>query len=392
MKILHVVNSFKHAWSAGGAARIAYDESLALTRRGHEMTVFTTDKGLDESCNFQKNQPVKVDGIEAYYFRNLSNSLAKKGFAIPYYAPSIIARKIKEFDIIHIHELRRIMNHSVYHCASKYQIPYVLQAHGAVFPSKGFVKQNVGRIFDGLFTYKLLRHSSKVIALNRLETEQYKRMGVSEEKIVIIPNGIDMSEYDSLPPKDSFKKKFGIKNDEKIVLYVGRIHERKGLGLLAHAFKIVSKNVKNVRLVVVGPDDGYGVTFSMLTSELGLDEKVLFTGFVENRDKMAALVDSDVFVTPLFWGFPLTFLEACVAGCPIVTASNELDWINNNVGYVTEYSSDALAKGVTNLLQDEQTHRRFQNNCRHIIQKFNLSTVTRQLEKVYKEACSCGYY
>ena len=62
-------------------ARVTYDMALALTRREHEITVFTTDKGLDELRNFEKNQSIKVDGIEAYYFKNLSNCLAKNYYA-----------------------------------------------------------------------------------------------------------------------------------------------------------------------------------------------------------------------------------------------------------------------------------------------------------------------
>jgi glycosyltransferase involved in cell wall biosynthesis len=283
------------------------------------------------------------------------------------------------------------MNAVIYYYAKKYKVPYVLQGHGAVFPSKSFIKQVLGRILDSLFTYRLLRGASKVIALNQVEAEHYKYVGVPEEKIEIIPNGIDFSAYHDLPPQGSFKKKFGIEKD-KIVLYMGRLHETKGLALLAHAFKTVSDMVSNVRLVVVGPDDGYSATFSKLIFDLGIEKKVLLTGFVDKKDKMSALVDSDVFITPFFWGFPLTFLEACLSGCPIVTASNELDWVNNNVGYVTEYSSDALAKGVISLLQDKKIHRKFRNNCIRMVEKFDLSTITNQLEKVYKEACSCGGY
>ena len=60
-------------------------------------------------------------------------------------------------------------------------------------------------------------------------------------------------------------------------------------------------------------------------SALGVGGKVLLTGFVDKEDKLSALIDSDVFVASHFYGFPVTFLEACVAGCPIVITSDELD-------------------------------------------------------------------
>jgi len=97
--------------------------------------------------------------------------------------------------------------------------------------------------------HKLLRDASKVIALTQMEADQYRRMGVPEEKIAIIPNGIDLSEYANLPPQGAFKKKYGIKEEEKIVLYLGRIHESKGLGMLAEAFSFVAKETKMLGLL-----------------------------------------------------------------------------------------------------------------------------------------------
>ena len=391
MKILQVANSFKYAWGSGGVARVAYDISLSLTKRGHKVTVFTTDKGLGESYSVKTNNPISLDGMQVYYFRNLSRGLARKGIAIPFYSLFIVRKILPEFDVIHIHELRRIINILIYYYARKYSIPYIFQAHGSILSSKSRHKRILSWIFDTLFGYKLLKDASKVIALTRIEAQQYENVGIPEEEIAIIPNGIDLSEYADLPPKGAFKKKFGIKEDEKIVLYVGRIHESKGLDILTYAFNAITKNFGDVRLVVIGPDDGYLATFSRLISDLGIKEKILLTGFVDKKDKLAAFIDSDVFVTPRFYGFPITFLEACLASCPIVTASDELDWINNNVGYVTEYSSNALAKGVANVLQDEQINRKFRNNCRHMIKKFDISTVTSQLENIYK-VCSCDYY
>ena len=102
-------------------------------------------------------------------------------------------------------------------------------------------------------------------------------MGVPEEKIAIIPNGIDLSEYASLPPEGSFKKKFGIKEKEKIVLYLGRIHKIKGIDILVKAFANVIKKLDSVRLVVVGPDDGYLSELQALIKALRIEDNVLIT-------------------------------------------------------------------------------------------------------------------
>ena len=383
MKILLVIPYFYPAWMYGGPVKVAYNVSRELIKRSHEVTVYASSG--NNGCLRIDSRIKEVDGMQVHYFRNVSTMTARelKLFITPEMIP-IVRRDIQSFDVVHLHEYRSFQNIVVHHYARKYDVPYVLQAHGSL--PRIVAKKGLKWVYDALFGYTLLRDASKAIALSRLEAEQYRGMGVPEDKIEVIPNGIDLSEYADLPPIGSFKKKFGIDEDEKIILYLGRIHESKGLDLLAEAFSIIAKDLENVRLVVVGPDDGYASAFSTLVSRLGIWERVLLTGFVEKEEKLAALVDSDVFVTPRFYGFPITFLEACLARCPIVTTSDELDWIHNNVGYVVEDSTVAFAKAISNILQDERTLERFQNNCRYAIKNFDISTVTSRLENVYKSA------
>src|SRR4030042_2636002 len=101
MKILQVTNFFKPSWESGGPARVVYEISRKLIEKGHEVTVYTTD-GFKWRLDVEKNKPINVDGIRTYYFRNLSNFLAKKVFLTPYYLPFVARREIKNFDIIHI--------------------------------------------------------------------------------------------------------------------------------------------------------------------------------------------------------------------------------------------------------------------------------------------------
>ena len=153
-------------------------------------------------------------------------------------------------------------------------------------------------VYDVLFGYRLLRDASKVIALSTVEAEQYRAMGVPEEKIAIIPNGIDLTEYANLPLKGSFKKKFGIDEDEKIVLYLGRIHKIKGIDILVRAFAEIIEKLDDVKLVIVGPDDGYLGEIETQIKSLNIKNKVLIPGPLYGEDKLAAYVDADVYVLP----------------------------------------------------------------------------------------------
>lgn len=387
MKILQVIPYFYPAWTYGGPVRVAYDVSRGLAKRGHEVTVYTSD--MKNCCTRIDSRAKEVDGIEVHYFRNLSAMTANemKLFITLEIIP-MIKRKIRSFDVAHLHEYRTFQNIVVRHYATKYGVPYVLQAHGSL--PRIMAKQRLKWIYDVFFGYRLLKDASKVIALSQTEAEQYKGMGVPERMIEVIPNGIDLLEYGNLPSKGSFKKKFSIDDDKKIILYLGRIHMTKGIDFLVKAYAYLTKNMKynNAVLVIAGPDDGYLAEAKSLCDSLSISDSVLFTGFISGEDKLKALVDSDVFVTPSFLGFPVTFLEACATGTPIITTTLEdtLEWIDTNVGYVTPPTHYDLARAIHTIISDDELREKFSRNCRKVVKsEFSLEKVVDRLEHVYRE-------
>jgi len=99
------------------------------------------------------------------------------------------------------------------------------------------------------------------------------------------------------------------------------------------------------------------------------------------------LVDSDVFVTPRFYGFPITFLEACVAERPIVTTNcgDELDSIHNGAGLVVEYSPQSFAEAVIYLLTNVDIARRMGRDAKKLLlNQFTVQKVVNKMEKVYE--------
>jgi glycosyltransferase involved in cell wall biosynthesis len=389
MKILQVTPYFPPAYAFGGPVKVVYQISRELIKRSHEVVVYTTDvKDFGSRLEIDSSNTIK--GMKVHRFRNISLTLVKKLklFITPQLA--LFARKeVRKFDIIHLHEYRTFQNIVIHHYARKYNVPYVLQAHGSL-PRIG-AWQKLKWVYDILFGYRLLRNASKVIALARIEAEQYKAMGVPKEKITIIPNGIDLSEYAELPPKGAFKKKFNIPEDKKIILYLGRIHKTKGIAFLirAYAHLINEMKCRDTVLVIAGPDDGYLNDAKALANSLGLYDSVMFTGFISSEDKLKALVDAEVFVTPSFYGFPMTFLEACAVGTPIVTTSlgDMLEWIHGNVGYVTQPRPRDLAEAIYRIISDNRLRRRFSKNCIEIVKsEFSIEKVVEKLEKVYEEA------
>ena len=385
MKILMVVASYSPAF--GGPTTVIKALTKELVKRGHEISIYTSDN-FDGSSRVQESgKTVEIDGVKVTYFKNISNKLA---YNHNIYVSPMLAKEarnnLKKFDIIHFHGFRTFQSIVVHYYAKKYGVPYILQAHGSVLPT--FQKQKLKKIFDLSFGYKILKDASKIIALTKTEAEQYKKMGVDEDKIEIVPNGIDLSEYENLPKRGEFRRKYSIREDEKVVLYIGRLHKSKGIDLLVKAFTDISKDLNNVRLVLVGPDDGYLSALEEFIQELKMDDKVLFTGFVSSNEKTAAFVDADVFVTPSFSGFPVTFLEACACGTPIITTNNgdELEWIHDKVGYVVEYDKDELRDAIFKVLSDEGLRKRFGEGGKKLVEKgFGWDRIIKKIENIYEK-------
>jgi glycosyltransferase involved in cell wall biosynthesis len=386
MKILQVIPYFVPAWAYGGPVPVAYQISKELVKRGHEVVVYTTDT-LDQKAR-QKTGYLETEGIKIYYFRNISNSLAWKRFFL---SPGImprISKEIKTFDVIHLHEFRTFHNIAVHHYAKKYSIPYVLHAHGSV--ATYFQKGTLKRIFDRLWGYKILRDATKVIAVTPMEAEQYKSMGVSERRIEIVPNGIDLAEFDDLPQRGGFRKKYDLDYNQKMILYLGRIHKIKGLDVLAKAFADLSKELNNVKLVIAGPDDGYLPALKQLIKKLQIEEKVLLPGPLYGEEKLKAYVDADVYVLPsIYETFPVGVLESCACGTPVIVTDRcgIADVIDGQAGLVVPYDKDQLSSAILRMIGDEKARCEFAKRGKSLVgEQFTWEKIAKQLESIY-ESC-----
>jgi len=384
MKILQVTNFFKPSFEAGGVTRVAYSISKQLVKRGHEVTVFTTNRS-SKNINIETNKLLNMEGMKIYYFENLRKYFPIEIPPIPYYLLIINKDEFKNYDIIHIHEHRTLLAIIVSHYARKYSIPYVIQPHGSILPF--FQKKNLKKKFDYMVGNRILMHASKVIALNKKEAEQIKKMGVENVKIEIIPNGIDISEYSNLPCKGEFKKKYSIKENERIILYLGRIHKIKGVDLLIEAFSLLCCKLDNIKLVIIGPDNGFLPTLKKQINNYKLENKVLFLGPLYGRDKLEAYVDADVYVLPSrYETFPISVLEAAVCGTPVVITDRcgIVDIVEGKLGYVSEFNAYSLMNTICVALTAGDLNNSFNGAGTQIIDAdFSWHDITKKIENTY---------
>jgi len=387
MNILQVISSFPPAYAYGGALRVAHGIAKELVKRGHEVTVYTTDV-YDARCRFRWSEnPMYMDGIKVYHFRNISNKLAHENLAVAPMMAGALNRSITNFDIIHLHECRSFQAILTHHYAKKHAIPYILQVHGSL--PRIMVKQRWKKLYDNLWGYRFLKDASRIIAITRTEAEQYKSLGISEHKIEIVTHGIDLSEFDNLPERGEFRRKYSLGSDQKIILYLGRIHKIKGLDLLTKAFADLSRNLNNVKLVVVGSDEGYLPSLKKLVADLKISDKVLFTGPLYEEDKLEAYVDADIYVLPSFYEiFGITVLEALACDTPVIVTDRcgIAEVIEGQAGSTVPFEKEQLQHAILQMLDDDKMRERFSKKGKLLVrEKFNWEKIAEQVERLYKE-------
>ncbi len=386
MRILHVITGFYPAWAYGGQVRLVFEICKEMAKK-HDVSVYTTDVlDMNSRVNISQN-PQIVENIKIFRFKNLSNTLASKRIHTPLKMFFFARKDLKNYDIVHIHGTRSTLNIIIYHFLKKYNIPYVIQAHGSL--PKNLGKENLKTLFDHICGTELLRNASKVIALTSTESKKYQSCGIDISKIDIIPNAIDSSNYTLLPEKGKFRKKFGIPNTCKMILSLGRLNWIKGLNLLIDAFAEVCRENPDIILVIAGPDDGEMSNLKKQVEILKLTDKIIFTGPLYDRDKLSAFQDADIFVlTSISDSFPTTILESWMCETPVIaTKGCDLRDIISEGGILADSTIDSLKDSIIILLSDNEKSKILGKKGKlFAIKNFDTKIVNERLENCYHDA------
>ena len=360
--------------------------SRQLAQRGHEVTIATTDFEWDQE--FVKS--IANSGVE------VTPSHCRAKVALFLISPGMrkwLKRNVSTFDVIHLHTFRAYQNSLTHTYAEKYGVPFVLQAHGSVLPLHGSVlpfgqKYVARKAYDILWGTRIIKDAAKAIAVTELEAQQYAAMGIEEEKIEVVPNAVDLSEYVNLPNEGAFRSRYNIENDESLILFLGRLHKIKGIDLLIRAFAGLVEKRDKVRLVIAGPDAGALTQLKRLTDELALTDSVLFTGPLYNQDKLEAYVDAAVYVLPSrSEAFPVTILEACACGTPVITTTQcGIADLVERFGYVVSWNAKDLCSAMFRILRDEETRKGLGEEGNRLVREdLNWGKVVQKIEQIYED-------
>ncbi len=384
MRILHVTPYAGDAWAYGGIPRIVHVLARGLARRGHYLTVCTTD-ACDAGTRLRT--PSAPDpNVDLRIFENLSNTLA---YRLQLFAPRGLSAFLRAsagtFDVAHLHAWRNAPGAIAAHHLARAGVPYLVAPNGtaALVERRRLAK----RLYDRALGRRQLARAARVQAVSEAERRQLIAMGVPDGRLRVVPNPIDLDEFRRPLDGASFRARLGIGGSERLVLYLGTLMRRKRVDVLIRAFAGLDRG--DARLVIAGNDMGAGREARALVRASGLGPRVVFTGLLRGTERLAALAAADVVVYPSEHEvFGLVALESLMAGTPVIVADDsgcgELVRAVGGGPVVPVGDADALARAMQAVLDEAERWRlRIPLAQDRIRQAYAADVVCAALEAVY---------
>jgi len=380
MHVLQVTPYFPPTWAYGGIPRIVYGLSRALVGQGARVTVWTTD-AMDGDGRARVPEVRDHEGIRVLVSRNVSNRLAyRQQLFLPRGGEALLERELGAVDLVHLHGHRHLLNNTAVDLARRRGVPYVMTPNGTL--PRHERKLAVKTLWDALISGRIPGGAERLVAVSPAEVGHFQRAGIRSERIARIPNGLMLEEFEDLPPRGLFKRKWGI--DGRIVAYLGQISPRKGVEHLVEAFK--GGRIPDATLVVGGNDMG-----AMNLARATADHGVVFTGLLEGRDRLAMLVDADVLVYPSTDEvFGLVPFEGLMCGAPVVVGGDcgcgQLIGAAGAGLLMRHADVEGLRRRIQTLLDDRVAARAMVSRGRRYIQeRLSFDVVARQHRDLYDE-------
>ncbi len=392
LHVLHVVPYFYPAWAYGGIPRLVYGLGRGLVESGVRVSVLTTDAFDAHSRSFLGLGQTRIEGIGVTILPNLSNRLAYRHQAfLPLGIESALRRiDLAGVDLIHLHGHRNVLNYGVFRHARRRGIPCVMTPNGTLPPIERKIVAK--KVFDLFFGEPVLRGIRRFIAVSRAEVAQFRAAGIPANRISLIPNGVDLAEFDPLPRRGLFRRRYGL--DGHLILYLGKLTPRKGVDHLIEAFARIGRS--DVTLVIAGNDMGIEGELRAKVKRLALGERVLFVGLLTGPERLAALADADVLAYPSTLEiFGLVPFEGLLAGAPAVVGDDcgcgELVQ-EARAGVLVRYGDvRALSDALHNLLDRPRVRRAMVERGRRFIRsRFAWSRVVPMTLNVYRAVLNEG--
>jgi len=396
LRILHVTPYYENAWAYGGIPRLAAGLVRGLAARGHQVSVCTTDacarnrrlaRPPDATAAGRGWRLTPAPGVDVFVFPNVSNRLAyDRQFFVPLGLDGFLRQHITAFDLAHLHACRNLPGVWAARACRRAGVPYVLAPNGTAPPLERHFA--LKRAFDAVAGRAVLDGAARVLAVSEAERRQLLATGVASSRIAVMPNPVDLAEFEAPRHRGAFRERAGL-GRAPLVLFLGRLSPRKHVDVLVHA--VARLEHSEAVLGVAGTDVGAEASVRRAVGEAGLAARTVFTGLLEGPARLDAVADADVVVyAGAHEVFGLVACESLLSGTPVVVADDSgCGEVIARVGgglCVPPGDAAALAAALRSVLAKAGAWgERARAAGLAVRQAFGPGTVCRQLDEVYQD-------
>ena len=342
-------------------------KSLVKGLRAHncDSNVICLDCEHDEWLS-QYNFPVKA----------LGESSSKYGFSKKI-VPWIVAN-IESFDAVIVHGIWQFHSLATYLACKKSTVPYFVFIHGALDPwfKHNYMAKHLKKYMYWLLVeYHVLRRARGLLFTSDDERllARHSFWPYSFKELVVGFGKEDLYEKSALKD-DSFLKKFPKLSDKKLILFVGRMHQKKGVDILVEGFLSIVSQFPDYHLVMMGPDpDGFQSKLEVKYPK-SLSSHVTWTGWVDSEEKWSAYARAEVFVLVSHsenWGAAV--VEALLSGTPVLLSDKVNIWrevIADKAGLVDKNSLEGVSRLLLNwILMPDKNKFQYAKNSRECFER-----------------------
>lgn len=394
MRILNVTQSYAPFFEFGGPPAKVRALAEGLARRGHEVTILTADWGLDQQlASAPKERPAEpspfgrrrvVNGVTAIYLPNWLHYRAVS------WNPALgryLRAKLDAFDVVHIFGLYDWFGPRVGAECRKRRIPYIVEPIGMFVPIVRSIW--LKRVYHWIWGHKLCAAADAVIATAEQERDELLAGGIAPRKIHLRRNGIEIPA--AWPERGMFRRDLKIPPAAKLILFLGRLSQKKSPDLLLKAFGSLEGVGKTEgcepHLAIVGPDEsGMKARLQQLASQLGVSERVHFAPALGGAAKWSAYRDADIFVLPSQnENFGNTAAEAVAAGTPVIVTDQcgIAPLLKDVAALVVRHEERELSGALARLLGDAELRHKLQEGCAKAVANLGWEQPVQDMEAIY---------
>ena len=372
----------------GGISRVVYDLSHRLIKDGHEVTVVTYRDNADVP-EYENDKGVNVYRVDNYMIHpnNFIDWIMQLNFNMLSKATEII-NKEGGFDVIHAHDW--LVTYAAKSLKNAYDIPIVATIHATEAGRNSGIHDETQRYINDTEWMLTYESSEVIVNSNYMKNELQRLFGLPYDKINVIPNGVNMNLFNGIERDYNFRRKFAMDN-EKIILFMGRLVYEKGVQHLIAAMPKILSNYHDAKLIIAGRG-GMMDELRAEASNLGLNDKIYFTGYLNSKQVQKMYKCADVAVFPsTYEPFGIVALEAMLSENPIVVSDigglNEIVQHKENGMKTYCGNPNSIADAILELLYDHKLCAEITKKAKNKVRnEYNWSKISQDTHFAYQKA------